>query len=150
MPSVALYQKRVNGKNILVGNNANEGPFFVPQNINTLGDLKAWIRLLYPTVSEADIEDILNAYPSTDAPVNPDDPKFATDGLGGASAVNVSQVATGQQQRANVWILRKHPDIAKYTDSIVEHLCGSHVRLPQLLDQRRLCIERPQFLALPI
>lgn len=100
--SVALHQKRVNGKHILVGQNANEGALFVPQNIRTLDDLKTWIRMMYPTLKDADIEQIMNAYPSTDAPVNPDDPKFATDGLGGASAVNVSQVATGHQQRANV------------------------------------------------
>ncbi|KFY40182.1 hypothetical protein V495_05562 [Pseudogymnoascus sp. VKM F-4514 (FW-929)] len=34
-------------------------------------------------------------------PSNPNDPKFATTGLGPATALNVSQVATGQQQRGN-------------------------------------------------
>jgi carboxylesterase type B len=102
LPSVALHGKRVNGRNILVGNNANEGALLVPQNISTLDGLKAWMRLSYPTLKGADIEKVLDVYHSTDAPDNPNSPKFATNGLEGATAVNVSQVATGHQQRANV------------------------------------------------
>tara|TARA_R110002003_G_scaffold124_4_gene11229 strand:+ start:4879 stop:5718 length:840 start_codon:yes stop_codon:yes gene_type:complete len=100
-PSTALQKKRVNGKKLLVGNNANEGALFVPPIISTLDDLKAWLRQEFPTFTADDIQRVLNAYPSTDEPVSPSDPKFATNGLGPATAVNVSQVATGQQQRAN-------------------------------------------------
>lgn len=102
LPSVALNTKRVNGANILVGNNANEGPLFVPPTINTLADLKAWLKLEFPTFADSDVQKVLDAYPSSDDPVNPADLKFATDGVGNPTAVNVSQVATGQQQRANV------------------------------------------------
>jgi carboxylesterase type B len=100
-PSTALQKKRVNGKKLLVGNNANEGALFVPPIISTLDDLKAWLRQEFPTFTADDIQRVLDAYPSTDEPVSPSDPKFATNGLGLATAVNVSQVATGQQQRAN-------------------------------------------------
>lgn len=101
-PSSALASKNVNGEGILVGNNANEGPLFVPANITTLNDLKAWLHLEFPTFNDSDVQKVLDAYPSTAAPVNPSDSKFATDGIHAPSAVNVSQVATGQQQRGNV------------------------------------------------
>jgi carboxylesterase type B len=100
-PSLALQQKRVNGRKLLVGNNANEGALFVPPTINTLDDLKAWLRQEFPTFTTNDIQRVLDAYPSTSEVVNTSAPKFATNGLGPATAVNVSQVATGQQQRAN-------------------------------------------------
>ncbi|KAF2280548.1 alpha/beta-hydrolase [Westerdykella ornata] len=101
-PTSALEKKLVNGRNILVGNNANEGPLFVPKGaINTVEDLKAWLRQVFPSLTDADVHTILEAYASSDAPVDPNAPKFATNGLGPATAVNVSQVATGQQQRAN-------------------------------------------------
>jgi len=96
---VALNQKRVNGKNILVGNNANEGALFVPLGINTVAELKAWLAQEFPTLNVAEIQQVLDAYPTSNAPVDPSAPKFATNGLGPATAVNVSQVATGQQQR---------------------------------------------------
>jgi carboxylesterase type B len=101
LPSVALNSKKVSGQSILVGNNANEGPLFVPPTISTLDDLKAWLKLEFPTFSSADIQNVLDAYPSGDGPVNASDPKYATNGVDGATALNVSQVATGHQQRAN-------------------------------------------------
>ncbi|KAF2183864.1 alpha/beta-hydrolase, partial [Zopfia rhizophila CBS 207.26] len=100
-PSVQLNAKKVNGAKILVGNNANEGPLFVPPTIKTLDDLKSWLKQEFPTFADADIQKVLDAYPSSDAPVDPSALKFATDGSGPATAVNVSQVATGQQQRGN-------------------------------------------------
>jgi carboxylesterase type B len=99
-PSTFMFSKKMNGEAILVGNNANEGPLFTPSTINTLDDLKAWLHQEFPTFADTDVQSILNAYPSTDAPVNPASPRYATNGLTGATAVNVSQVATGQQQRA--------------------------------------------------
>ncbi|KFY36023.1 hypothetical protein V494_05383 [Pseudogymnoascus sp. VKM F-4513 (FW-928)] len=101
LPSKQLLAKNVNGKNILVGSNANEGALFVPPTISTEADLIAWLHLEFPNVSDDDVTQILAAYPSSPDPVNPDDPMFATTGLGPATAVNVSQVATGQQQRGN-------------------------------------------------
>jgi carboxylesterase type B len=91
----------VNGEAILVGNNANEGALFVLPTIITLDDLKAWLHLEFPAFVKGDVQKVLDTYPSTDGPVNPTAPKFATNGLTSPTAVNVSQVATGQQQRAN-------------------------------------------------
>ncbi|OBT88219.1 hypothetical protein VE02_02423 [Pseudogymnoascus sp. 03VT05] len=99
--SKQLLAKKVNGKRILFGSNANEGALFVPPTIPTEADLVAWLHLEFPNVSNDDVTKILAAYPSSSGPVNPDDPKFATTGLGPATALNVSQVATGQQQRGN-------------------------------------------------
>ncbi|KAF2016639.1 alpha/beta-hydrolase, partial [Aaosphaeria arxii CBS 175.79] len=100
-PSKSLTKGKVNGQNILVGNNANEGPLFVPPIISTLDDLKNWLHLDFPTLSDADIQTILTAYPSPDHADDPNALKFATNGIDSPTAVNVSQVATGHQQRAN-------------------------------------------------
>lgn len=102
LPSVQLGKKMVNGKRMLVGNNANEGPLFVPPVISTLDDLKAWLGQEFPNFSPAQIQQILDTYPSSSAPASPSDILVETNGFGPPYAVNVSQVATGQQQRANV------------------------------------------------
>ena len=104
LPSVQLNAKKVNGANMLVGNNANEGALFVPPTISTLADLKAWLKLEFPSFTDAQIQAVLDANPASDEPVDPATPKFATYGLTDppVTAVNVSQVATGQQQRGNV------------------------------------------------
>lgn len=100
-PSRQLQRRKVNGVNALVGNNANEGPGFTPQNINTEDDLLAWLRLTFPLFSNNDIAKILYYYPSTNASVNPNDPEFATTGNSTPTALNQSSVGTGQQQRAD-------------------------------------------------
>ncbi|ORY07129.1 Alpha/Beta hydrolase protein [Clohesyomyces aquaticus] len=103
LPSVQLAAKQVNGANMLVGNNANEGALFVPSNISTLADLKAWLKQEFPSFTDAQIQAVLDANPASDANVDPVAPKFATNGLTPApvTVVNVSQVATGQQQRGD-------------------------------------------------
>ena len=124
-----LNQKQVNGRRVLVSvslsrlalsqkpshipflkrqltqpykNNANEGPLFVPATIVTLDDLIAWLHLEFPNLSAAQIQQILDAYPSPSTPADPQTIKIETNGYGPPYAINVSQVATGQQQRANV------------------------------------------------
>ena len=77
----------------------------MPPTIITEDDLAAWLLLEFPNLTSADVTKILAAYPGSSGPVNPDDPKFATSGLGPATALTVSQVATGQQQRGNVSLL---------------------------------------------
>jgi hypothetical protein len=124
LPSVQLNQRRVNGQRLLVSvspsrpatrapeltrpdkNNANEGPLFVPATIVTLDDLIAWLHLEFPNLSDAQIQQILAAYPSSSAPADPATPKIETNGCGPPYAINVSQVATGQQQRANASTLQ--------------------------------------------
>ncbi|KAK3681815.1 Alpha/Beta hydrolase protein [Podospora appendiculata] len=97
-----LSAKKVNGKKLLVGYNANEGPLFVPPSITTQSDLISWLQLEFPNLSTAQINSILAANPNS-AETNAANPRFETDGLstGYANAVNVSQAANGQQQRAN-------------------------------------------------
>lgn len=99
-PSRQLLRKKVNGLNMLVGNNANEGPGFVPQTIATEEDLLAWLRLTFPLFSNNDIAKILFYYPSSNDSTT-DAALYATNGESGPTAVNQSNVGTGQQQRAN-------------------------------------------------
>ncbi|KAL2195384.1 Alpha/Beta hydrolase protein [Corynascus similis CBS 632.67] len=102
-PSQQLPTKKVNGGNLLVGHNANEGPLFVPPTITTEADLVGWLSgVEFPNLSEEEIGTVLAANPN-DAPTDPEAPRFETDGLSDApaTAVHVSQDANGQQQRAN-------------------------------------------------
>lgn len=102
LPSQALLKKKLNGENLLVGHNADEGSLFVPANITTEAGLVDWLRTTFPLFTDRDIDRLLAVYPSTSAPVDPSDPLFATDGLNSPTAVNQSDLATGQQQRAFV------------------------------------------------
>lgn len=101
LPSHQLRKRRVNGRSILTGSNAQEGYFFVRQNIKTLDDFIAWLRETLPNFSDADIAEVLQAYPSSNETTDPNAVRYATAGDSGASALNVSESATGQQQRAN-------------------------------------------------
>lgn len=101
-PSEQLLAKRINGLHALVGNNADEGPGFTPQTIKTEDDLVAWLQLTFPFFTTSDIAKILRYYPSTNASVNPNDPLYSTNGLSGPTAVNESQVGSGQQERADL------------------------------------------------
>ena len=117
LPSQQLQKSQINGEKLLVGvslappqfkllltkvqNNANEGPAFVPQTIETEDDFVSYLRLLFPLFSDDQISQVLSIYPSTNASVNPSNPDFATNGLTGATALNESTFGTGQQQRAD-------------------------------------------------
>lgn len=100
VPSKQLQQKQVNGLRILSGNNAEEGPLFVPQNITTEQDLVDFIQETFPLFTTYDISKVRLYYPSNNAPDTSGD-DFATLGYTGPSAINQSALATGQQQRAN-------------------------------------------------
>ena len=96
-PSQSLLRKRLNGVNALVGNNANEGPAFTPQNITTEPGLKAWLNNTFPLFRPSDMDKLLLYY----ALKNDSDMQFATSGVDGLSALTQSALASGQQQRAN-------------------------------------------------
>ncbi|KAI4232064.1 MAG: hypothetical protein LQ349_005229 [Xanthoria aureola] len=103
-PSQQLLTKRVNGRRMLSGNNANEAPLFVAQDIVTEGDFVDFVRNTFPLFTDDDISRVLLYYPSTNASDSADTPRFATSGTSGATAVNVSTFGAGQQQRAvNLW-----------------------------------------------
>jgi carboxylesterase type B len=59
VPSQQFLEKKVNGRNLLVSNNANEGPLFTPQNIDTEADLVAWLKLTFPLFDNDHIAKLL-------------------------------------------------------------------------------------------
>jgi carboxylesterase type B len=95
-PSDSLTAGLVNGENILVGNNANEGPLFVP-TIDSTDALQAWLRNAFPSFASTELEAILAAYPLSNLTKND---TFATTGLGPVTALDTSSFASGIQQRA--------------------------------------------------
>jgi len=100
-PSEALAEGRVNGVNHLTGNNALEGAAFVPKGIDTIDDLVDYVRILFPNFSNNDIAKLLYYYPVGNASTDPSASLWATDGSsGGATNLNQSTAATGQQERA--------------------------------------------------
>lgn len=86
---------------MLVGNNADEGTIFTPQDITTEDDLVAYLKVTFPLFSNNDIAKILYYYPSTNASVDTNALLFATEGDLGPTAINQSSTGTGQQQRAD-------------------------------------------------
>ncbi|KAJ9285711.1 hypothetical protein DTO021C3_6678 [Paecilomyces variotii] len=101
VPSQQLLNKQVNGERLLISNNADEGTRFTPQKIDTEEDFVNFIKSLFPLFTESDVNKTLLYYPSTTAPVDKNDPKFATSGTGTPTALNESSFGTGQQQRAD-------------------------------------------------
>ncbi|KAL8669527.1 MAG: hypothetical protein Q9168_005887 [Polycauliona sp. 1 TL-2023] len=99
-PSQQLLTKRVNGRRMLSGNNANEAAAFVAQDVVTEDDLVRFLRDSFPLFTEDDISRVLLYYPSSNASDSASALRFATSGVSGATAVNVSTFAAGQQQRA--------------------------------------------------
>lgn len=101
-PSEQLLKKQVNGVRILSGNNAEEGSLFVDPTIRTEEDFLDFVRKMFPLFTNDDVSKVLRYYPSTNDSVDLKDPKFATLGYTGPTALNESSTATGQWQRANV------------------------------------------------
>ena len=135
----------------ILENNANEGPSFVPPNIDTEDDFVDFLRNTFPLFTNENISQILRNYPSTNAWVS-DTPKFATSGTSPPTAVNESTFATGQQQRAYVCFYQRplsphHPwnlhILTRQLISKPERLRRVDLRLPFLLASRRLHREQP-------
>lgn len=100
-PMQQLPTKKVNGKRLLVGYNANEGALFVPPIIMTEADLVGWLQSAqFKNLSPTQINTVLAANPNN-ATTDPNAPRWDTNGLTGPTAVEMSQDANGQQQRAN-------------------------------------------------
>ncbi|KAF4808472.1 Liver carboxylesterase B-1 [Colletotrichum siamense] len=97
LASEQLTQKKVNGERLLVGNNANEGPLFVPPNIASNSDLTAWLKLSFPNLSGAQIDDIVAKNPTK---TGANDTRFETNGLTGLTALDISQAGAGPLQQA--------------------------------------------------
>ncbi|KAN0065949.1 hypothetical protein ACQY0O_001083 [Thecaphora frezii] len=97
VPSRQLQAKRVNGRNLFVGNNGEEGSLFVPTNIRSEADVERWLRAAYPLMSRDNTTAVLRHYPWSDAAAVP----YATKGDAGLTASSVDSTATGSQARAN-------------------------------------------------
>lgn len=71
---------------------------FVPQNISSASDFEEFAAALFPKMSKETLDQLYSAY--SIAPVLPG-PIFSTLGDTGPTALNQSEFAIGQQQRAN-------------------------------------------------
>lgn len=133
LPSQQLLQKRVNGARLLVGNNANEGVAFVPQDIVTEDDFVNYLYDAFPLFTEDDVSKVLLYYPSPDDSLGSSMPSFATNGRSPPTALNQSTFATGQQQRAIVRVLNSLVNL-KAKKANTERLRRDNFRLPVILD----------------
>ncbi|KAK9423354.1 putative Acetylcholinesterase [Seiridium unicorne] len=98
--SQLLEKKVVNGRNMWTSHNADESSLFVPNNITTLEALTSFLKVSFSRFDDADIASILEMYPLSEYGKNLENPRFATAGDSGPTAVDVSQFAIGNQQRA--------------------------------------------------
>ena len=103
----------------IIKNNANEGPAFTPQNIVTEEDFVDFLRNTFSLFSNENISRILYHYPSTNASVSNNIPKFATSGNSTPTAVNESTFGTGQQQRADVRLAFSLPIIRRHFATMI-------------------------------
>ena len=62
----------------------------------------SWIQDVFPLFTQDDVSKVLRYYPGSNATDDMNAADYATLGYTGATAINVSSIATGQQQRANV------------------------------------------------
>ena len=97
-PSEQLLNGDVNGLRILSGNNADEGPGFVPQTILTSEDFDFFVQNLFPLMDSKTLSLLDSTYA---IPPTIPGPLFSTLGNSGPSALNQSEFGIGQQQRAN-------------------------------------------------
>jgi glutamate dehydrogenase/leucine dehydrogenase len=85
-----------------IQNNAHEGALIPPSDIRTENDTIAWIKSYFVNLSGRDITDILKTYPTNSGSRNASTARYETSGYGPVTALDVSPVATGQQQRVYV------------------------------------------------
>ncbi|KAJ5719637.1 CAZyme family CE10 [Penicillium malachiteum] len=99
LPSKQLLQKRVSGKRILSGNNANDGVPLSPPYINTTTAFSNYLKSTFPLFNETDYIKLREMYgvQSSTSPQNTS-PRYDTLGDHGPTALNQSEMATGLQQ----------------------------------------------------
>ena len=100
-PTEQLLRGKVNGERMLAGNNANEGNYFVRQNIATEAAFRQWLVYDYPLLSEADVAQVLQLYRLPEGTPASGGPRFDSNGLTPPFATAVSNHTSGWQQAAN-------------------------------------------------
>lgn len=101
-PSTQLLdEKAVNGNHMWASHNADEGPIFVPRNITSEEALVDFLHVSFPRFDDDDIASVLETYPLSAYGANPANPRFATAGDSGPTAMEVSPLGIGHQARAD-------------------------------------------------
>ncbi|KAJ5372869.1 CAZyme family CE10 [Penicillium concentricum] len=98
LPSKQLLQKKVSGKRVLSGNNANEGVPLSPPFVNSTADFLGYVHSAFPLFSRRDYSRLLDIYEFQDSSPENTGPRYDTLGDRGPTALNQSEMATGLQQ----------------------------------------------------
>ncbi|KAJ6109871.1 hypothetical protein N7486_002106 [Penicillium sp. IBT 16267x] len=98
LSSTQLLEKKVSGKRILSGNNANDGVPLSPPYIKTTDGFLSYIKNTFPLFTALDYSRLKDIYGFWDnSPANTG-PRYDTLGDRGPTALNQSEMATGLQQ----------------------------------------------------
>ncbi|KAH8900002.1 alpha/beta-hydrolase [Thozetella sp. PMI_491] len=100
LPTEQLLKGSVNGERVLVGNNANEGTYFVPQNITTEAQFTSFVQLQYPGLSKENLTAVMQLYSVSNASAS-STLKYDSDGTHAPFATEMSRFVAGWQQAAN-------------------------------------------------
>ncbi|KAJ5701490.1 hypothetical protein N7488_009038 [Penicillium malachiteum] len=98
LPSKQLLQKRVSGKRILSGNNANDGVPLSPPYINTTAAFSNYLKSTFPLFNDTDFLKLKEIYGVQSTSPRNTSPRYDTLGNHGPTALNQSEMATGLQQ----------------------------------------------------
>ncbi|KAJ5902515.1 hypothetical protein N7495_003043 [Penicillium taxi] len=98
LPSKQLLEKKVSGKRVLSGSNANDGVPLSPPYIKSAEDFLAYIKSSFPLFTEVDFNHLLSIYGFNSS--SPTSNKLLYDTLGdrGLTANNQSEFSNGLQQ----------------------------------------------------
>ncbi|ORY54941.1 Alpha/Beta hydrolase protein [Pseudomassariella vexata] len=91
---------RTNGIRLLTSNNLNEGPYFVPQTIETETDFLDWLRTTYPLLTPSTLTSVLSYYGLPEN-FDPSEPYVDSNGLNPPFSTTTSHFGIGWQQAAN-------------------------------------------------
>lgn len=100
LPSRLLKHRCVNGERMLTGNNAEEGPMFVPQNLTNLADATSWIAALYPGLGLKKLQEAIDMYLPFAPGLGPNE-TYATTGFGSPSTSSVQSTGVHAQALAD-------------------------------------------------
>ncbi|KAK6193744.1 hypothetical protein LQW54_012171 [Pestalotiopsis sp. IQ-011] len=97
-PSQQLLTSQVNGKRILIGNNANEGVPLTNPNVDYFDEYDDFVAKTFPRFTPADVVALDSFYQVPIAQQGDNGTRFDTLGDSGPTALTVSEFATGLQQ----------------------------------------------------